>query len=442
MKSNTLPAIKSIVLAVTAALALSACGENLEVQLINPPTGDDHGHDHDHDHDHDHGDRSGRLVMTSFDSDHAYVLDLHDEEIIADFHLTNPAARIYPSPGYRFAIAIERNDGVVRFIDSGYETEDHGDHGHTHEHDPSLLDFQLFGELPTHYDWFENRGAVFFDGVPGVAAKVDALSDHSLSEGRVLATLELERNQHGAAEIRGHDLFVSYRSADAEGVLPDFVEQYERHGSHFDFVQRFEEPCSRLHGSAITQLYVTFGCADGVLVIQAGNDGYEATKLPNVASITDAGTRIGTLYAHDTTQNFVGRAGQALYWLHIEANDMHSVEWRGEENSEATIISAGFNFSGNRFAILDSTGHLTIVRFRTDHYEIQSVMHVLDEVGEQAPSMAFSPVNHDAFIADPAGREVLVVDLHDGVIEDRWALDFSPAAVTWLGFTESHGHAH
>ncbi|WP_194755878.1 YncE family protein [Aliidiomarina indica] len=437
MKLTTLPAIKMSALAVAAALTLSACGENLSVELTNPPVGGGDGHDHGDDHD-----RSGRLVFTSHDSDHAYVLDLHDEVIIADFHLTGPAARIYPSPGYRYAIAIERSAGVVSFIDSGFETEAHGDHGHYHEHDPSLIDFQLFGELPTHYDWFETRGAVFFDGVSGVPAKVDALSDHSLSEGRVLASLELERNQHGAAEIRGNDLFVSYRSADVDGVLPDFVEVYERHSDHFDFVQRFEEPCLGLHGSAVTSVYVTFGCRDGVLVITEDDAGFTAAKLANPASITEANSRVGTIYAHDNTQNFVGRAGHELYWLHLDDGDMHHIEWRGEENADAHIHAAGFNYSGNRFAILDSTGHLTIVRFRTDHYEIQSEMHVIDEMGEHAPTMAFSPISHDAFITDPLAQEVIIVDLHDGLVEDRISLEFSPAGVSWHGFLEEDDHNH
>ncbi|MCH8502024.1 MAG: hypothetical protein LAT77_08960 [Aliidiomarina sp.] len=432
--------LKVSVLAVATAMALSACGESLEVTLVNPPShggGDDHDHDHGHDHD-----RSGRLVMTSFDDDHAYVLDLHDEAIIADFHLNNPAARIYSSPGYRYAVAIERADGVVSFIDSGLETEAHGDHDHHHEHEPSLLDFKLYGELPTHYDWFETRGAVFFDGVPGVAAKVAALSDHSLSEGRILADLHLARNQHGAAEIRGNDLFVSYRSVDVEGVLPDFVEVYERHSDHFDFVQRFQEPCPSLHGSATTSVYVTFGCADGVLVVTENESGFAAHKLANSEQIEAAGSRIGTLYAHDNTQNFVGRAGQELYWLHLDDGDMHHIDWRGEDNAESQIRAAGFNYSGNRFAILDDTGHLTVVRFRADHYEIQSVVKVLDSVGSQAPAIAFSATSHDAFITDPLAQEVIIFDLHDGVVEERIALEFAPAAVSWHGFLSESGHHH
>ena len=439
--------------ALAVSLVLTGCGENREIIAEVPPASE---HDHDHDHDHDHG-FSGRIVFTSATNDHVYVYDLASESVINDFHLTGDNAALYPSPDYRFAVAIQRADGIVNFIDSGYETEPHGDHAHYNENDPALLSFELFGELPTHYNRYDHRGVVFFDGVAGVPAKIYALSDHSLSENRTLASLELTRNQHGAAEIRGNHLFTSYRSADTDGVLPDFVEVYERHSDHFDFVQRFEEICPRLHGSAITSMFVTFGCADGVLVISAGDDGYAAEKLANSEAITEAGTRVGTIYSHDDTGVFVGRAGQELFWLHVEDDDhdhahsqddhgherMEHIEWRGEDNADATILRAGFNYSGNRFAILDSTGLLTVVRFRTDHYEIQSQFAVLDSIGENAPYMAFSPITHDAFISDPAAQELVIVDLHDGVIEERLSLDVVPGSLVWLGFLEAdHGHNH
>lgn len=428
--------------ALAVSLVLTGCGESLDIVAEIPPASD-----HDHDNGHAHG-FSGRIVFTSAANDHVYVYDLESESVIRDFHLTGENAALYASPDYRFAVAIQRADGVVNFIDSGYETEAHGDHNDYHENDPTLLSFELFGELPTHYNRYDHRGVVFFDGVAGVPAKVYALSDHSLSENRTLASHEFTRNQQGAAEIRGNYLFTSYRSADTDGVLPDFVEVYERHSDHFDFIQRFEESCPLLNGSAITSMFVTFGCADGVLLISAGDDGYVAEKLANSEAITEAGTRVGRIYSHDDMGVFVGQAEQQLFWLQVEDDGhgherMEPIEWRGEDNADASILRAGFNYSGNRFAILDSTGMLTVVRFRTDHYEIQSQFAVLDSIGENAPYMAFSPITHDAFISDPAAQELVIVDLHDGVIEERLSLDVVSGSLVWLGFlAEDDGHNH
>lgn len=455
MKQHNRSMLSLSAITIAISLALTGCGENTRVVAEVPPK-----QDHDHDHDHDH-DLSGRIVFTTAADDHAYIFDLATESIIKDVHLSAANAALYASPDYRYAVAVQRNAGVVNFIDSGYETEAHGDHFHFNEHDPELLSFELFGELPTHYNYYAHRGVVFFDGRVGTPASVYAISDHSLSEGRALASHGFTRNQHGAAEIRGNHLFVSYRSDQAEGVLPEYVEVYNRHHDHFDFVQRFTETCPNLHGSAITETYVAFGCGDGVLVISEAEEGYEAHKIANVESIVDAGSRIGTLYASDNTGVFVGRAGQQFYWVDVAsvAHDhdhdhahsldeehhsaMTQIQWRGEANAEATIVRAGFNYSGNRFAILDNTGMLTIVRFRADRYEIQSQFEVLANMGEQLPHMAFSPVNHSAYISDPLAQEILVVDLHDGEITERFSLDVAPASLVWLGFTqEDDGHHH
>lgn len=437
--------------AIAVSLILTGCGENLEVVAEVPPASD-HDDDHDHDHDHSNG-FSGRIIFTSSADDHAYVYDLESESIINDFHLSSESAALYPSPDYRYAVAIQRAAGVVNFIDSGYETEAHGDHSHYNEHAPKLLDFALYGELPTHYNQHEHRGVVFFDGTAGVPAKLYTVSDHSLSEGRELAMHQFDRNQHGAAEIRGSYLFTSYRSSDSDGVLPEFVEVYEQHSDHFDFVQRFEETCPRLHGSAITETFVTFGCADGVLVISETENGFVAEKLANSSEITESESRIGTIYAHDNTDIFVGRAGQELYWLHLDTHHDHDhahdeekmehINWRSEENAEANIARVGFNYSGNRLAILDNTGMLTIVRFRNDSYEIQSQFSVIAEMGESLPNITFSAANHDAFIADPIAQELVVVDLHDGEVSERLALDVAPGSLVWLGFLEDeHDHNH
>ncbi|MCC5856238.1 MAG: hypothetical protein JJU10_11270 [Idiomarina sp.] len=445
MMNKQLP-LRSVSIAVATALMLSACGsENLEVSLTNPPTG---GGDHDHDHSHDH-DSTGRLVITQFDSHDAHVLDLASEELFEHFHLASEGARLYVSPQYRYALAVHRDQGVVQFIDGGLHYEDHGDHHHEHEDDPELLSFELFGELPTHYDYYLHRGAVFFDGLGGVPARVDVLSDMSISDGDIIANLELARSMHGAAEVRGHYLFTSYRSADAPNSLPNYVEVYERHGDHFDFIERFEEPCPGLHGSAISSEYTLFGCTDGVLVIQGDehdhghshshDEDHEFTAM-KIANPEGFEGRIGSIWSHPNTEVFVGRAGQELYRIHVGEESFEHLDWRTEENADATILGTTFNFSGNRFGILDSTGHLTIIRFRGDDYEVQSVLHVLDEIGDVPPVMTANKATHDAYITDPEHNSIIVVDMHDGVVEMTIHLDFQPERAVWVGIGEDFSH--
>lgn len=440
-----------LTLAIATALTLSACDTSIKVAEPD----DDHGHDHDHDH--GHAESSGRLVFTEAGSSRAYVYDLAENTLLDTFELADES-RLYASPGYRYALAVQRNAGQVQFIDSGLEAEEHGEHAHHHEHDPVLLGFTLNGEMPTHYDYFLTRGAVFFDGVAGVAAKVEVLSDHSISDERVLGSLELSTRQHGAAEVREDFLFVSHRSdPGSESTLPDFVEVYEREEGVYQFVEQFSEPCPGLHGSAINHDYVAFGCTDGILVI--GEDShdhshdhthveFEAFKIDNPAGLDG---RFGTLWGHKDSDSFVARAGQELYWVNPhDDGQLALIEWRSADNPDAGILNVAFNYSGNRFAILDDHGDLTIIRFRDEGhadypFAIQSQFNVLETHGDEPlqAAIAVSAVNHQAYITDVEHQRILIVDLHDNEIIDQRDLDFVPADAVWLGFIEADdGHDH
>ncbi|MCC5880201.1 MAG: hypothetical protein JJU03_09955 [Idiomarina sp.] len=440
----------SLALAIASVFVLSACDTS-----INVTETDDHGHDHDHDHDHGHAESSGRLVLMESGSTRAHVYDLADDHTFDAIDLGFESA-IYASPGQRYALAVQREQGQVRLIDGGFEVEPHGDHNHNHMHDPSLLSYSLIGEMPTHYDYFLTRGAVFYDGSDGVSSKVEVISDHSIGEERLVASLGLSTNMHGAAEVRGEHLFATYRSDPAaSSTLPDYVEVYEQHGDHYDFVQRFEEPCPGLHGSAINLTSVAFGCTDGVLLITEDSHAhshdhdhadFEAAKIANPEGFEG---RVGSLWAHEAHNFMIGRAGQSLVVIDADHDHgMQVIDWRAEGHTDTTIVSVAFNYSGNRFAVLDSTGELTIIRLRDhDHenypYQIQSRFEVLEHLHDGNAAMTVSAVNHQAYITDAEHNQIVIVDLHDGEIIDTRDLSFTPAGAVWLGFTEEeddHNH--
>ncbi len=55
------------------------------------------------------------------------------------------------------------------------------------------------------------------------------------------------------------------------------------------------------------------------------------------------------------------------------------------------------------------------------------------------PSIAASGAADKAFVTDPAGRSIAVIDLEKGQLGERIALDFSPTGIAWLGIAQ---HAH
>ncbi|RUO25963.1 hypothetical protein CWE09_04345 [Aliidiomarina minuta] len=430
----------SLALAIASVFFLSACDTSVDV------VADDN--DHDHDHEHENGHSTGRLVITEDGTTNAFVYDLGENELFGPMDL-GFESRLYTSPGYRYALAVQRSQNQVRFIDSGYESEDHDGHSHDHEHDPELLSYMLTGEMPTHYDYFLNRGAVFYDGTDGTPAKVEVVSDHSIAHERLVGDVTLDARMHGAAEVRNDWLFTSYRSdPGAESTLPDYVEVYELHDDHYDFVDRFDEPCEGLHGSAINQEHVAFGCSDGVLVISDHEHDhehhFETSKIANLDG------RIGTLYGHPDSHIFVGVAGDELYRVDPDHGEMQHIDWRDADHADAEVVSMTFNYSGNRFAILDDHGYMTIVRFRDEGhddypFQIQSHFSVLEHVHDGQAAMTASAINHDAYIMDVEHNRVVIVDLHDGEVIDERDLDFTPAGAVWLGpvaAEDDHDHDH
>ncbi|WP_217694033.1 hypothetical protein [Vreelandella aquamarina] len=84
--------------------------------------------------------------------------------MLASMAMDGEAPRLYASPGNRYAVAIQRGEDLVSFVDGGLYTEDHGDHMHDYAETPSMLSLTLNDHKPTHYSAGESQGVVFFDG--------------------------------------------------------------------------------------------------------------------------------------------------------------------------------------------------------------------------------------------------------------------------------------
>lgn len=233
-------------------------------------------------HEHTDIDTAGRLALFDTDASQLKVLDLDNSEVIASMAMDGEAPRLYASPGNRYAVAIQRGDDLVSFVDGGLYTEDHGDHMHDYAETPSMLSLTLNDHKPTHYSSGEAEGVVFFDGGEAASSKVTVFSDATLGSGATVASLPLENNMHGVAKVIDGHLFVTYRdSSITDTTLPAAVERYHLDGSDFEFEERYSQACPRLHGAAANAHSLGFGCSDGVLVIDLHEAGYPATKLEN-----------------------------------------------------------------------------------------------------------------------------------------------------------------
>ena len=215
--SRSVPPLSRRLVGTAGALALLLGGCSSD-DSSSSPADDDAGVDID---------SAGRLALYDSDGAAVEVLDLDTGNALQRFALAGEEPRLYASPDHRYAVAVQRDDGQVSFVDGGLYTEDHVDHLHDYAEDPALLDFRLSGSRPTHYSDHEGVGAIFFDADEGLTSSVTVLSDADIGAGRVLGELPLENNMHGAAKLVDDRLFVTYRDPSiTETVLPAAIERH------------------------------------------------------------------------------------------------------------------------------------------------------------------------------------------------------------------------
>ena len=138
-------------------------------------------------HEHAHIETEGRLAVFDSDVQALKVINLADGSIMDNFVLDGAASpRLYTLPGSRYAAVVQRDDNLVSFLDSGLYTEDHGDHLHDYEENPSLLSFALTNVKPTHFEAGEDTAIIFNDGSDTSVASVSVFSGTSIANGETL----------------------------------------------------------------------------------------------------------------------------------------------------------------------------------------------------------------------------------------------------------------
>lgn len=387
-------------------------------------------------------DTEGRLVVYDQDSALIKVISLDSREVLDTYSLAGEAPRIYASPENRYAVIIQRSDDLVSFVDSGFYTEDHGDHLHDYAGDPSFLSFSLSGSMPTHYTSHEDFAVIFFDGlVDGMTSSVTLLSDETIGSGEVVAELTLDNNMHGVAKLIEDQLFVTYRDPlITDTVLPAEVDRYSFDGSALTFEHRYTEECPRLHGSAATDAFVTFGCSDGILAINLSDASFPATKLSNPDSLLED-SRIGTIYSHHDVAEFVGVAGNQFYV--IDPNNATDPYQELSLPESVSRIAQGFDAHGEVFYILGDDGKLYLFSIESDWAAINPVA-VTDPVeeGDVSPAITFSQAEEKLFVLNTNGKEVIEVDSSTGEVLSTIELSFTASRLVWLGLSEHHEHDH
>ncbi len=441
--------------------AITGCGDakTTIIEKASIPGEDD---DHNHGGGTPNGESVGRLLIYNGSDLNAQVIDLADNDVLATLNLDAAPSAIPSSGGFRYAMLVERNADKVGFIDGGLWEEPHDDHFDLFQTTPEMSDVSLSGSRPTHVVGHDGQVAVFFDGNgdAGINASVQVMTDEMIEKNESPYTLDYAVAMHGVAEPRGDHLLSTIRRDDSvtssgNFILPDQVGVYHLHEGEYELEQTLEVECPDLHGAAQNETTVVFGCGDGLLVATEGdNHEYTAQKLLNSSDV-DAALRIGSVWGHHASEQFIGmansRTSDLIQFFSIDTaeNEMTLIEWQPMANAKP--VARAFTFGAEQFVILDDQGYLTVIEPHMEnghmHWEYGTRLDITDEDPAMMPdgmrfTLAVSEGGHTAYVADPIAQHVLVIDLELMQVTGDIELDYSPASVTWLGVAEEQDHDH
>lgn len=369
----------------------------------------------------------GRLAVQESGAAQVRFVELDSGQVASSIATTNPVSALQASPDRRYAVAIQRNQNLVEFIDGGLWQEDHGDHLHDYRTDPAAVDFSLTGVRPTHFESHDELAAVFNDGLAdgNTPASVTVLSDVSIGTSRIEASLDLPAQMHGTAKPLGRFLLTTWRAPDNVNTLPERVELYEYQNGAYQFVNRFDETCPDMHGSYANETHTVFGCSDGVLVVARSGDTFSASRIVNPPD-TPADVRIGTVTGHHERATFLGYARpNYLYEIDPAAGEIRPITWPGQQRVAWAVAD-----EGNTFAVMDESGTVHLLD-GTANWAIKASVPAASGVPEDGSSPAIEPHGNEPvlYVSDPAGQRIVAINSANGTVAQTMSLDFAPGQI-------------
>lgn len=432
MQKHAMPVRRWLFASLAAAtVLLSACGG---------------GAGEEHDHENVSIDTAGRLAIAEHN---AAALRLHDldSQTVETHTLQNAPSAVYASPGGRYAVAMQRLQDRVQFVDGGIWQEDHGDHLHDYKRASQLSAFSLTGSRPTHYDVQAGvQAAVFMDGnsaaTPVQNAGVRLLTDASIGAGNTVATLDLSLPIHGLAEPVGDKLLAVSRAADAADTLPTHLALYQRNGSGYTLVREIPTRCNGMHGSFSSGSSTLVGCSMGVLLVR-----HLTPTTVSDGQLINTPLRVGTIAGHPRLpDHFIGIATEGVApatvttrFYAIDAVAGTQSSFTPQDWSDGRVRRAhGFDRSGQRFFILDDQGTLTVAQRQAGAWApLARVTGAIPAMPAAAPwpAMAANGAKDEIYITDPVAKQLVVVNSLTGAVTARRNVGYTPSALAWLGIT-------
>lgn len=447
------------------AVALSGCGSSDDRKESHTDGHDDHNHDGHIDANAQKEVNQGRLIMTDKDAKKAYVYSLAQKKVIQTLDIAHAGSDIYASPEKRFALLRSRNNNHTGFINSGLSLEDHGDHKDPKAVNASLSKLTLAQAKPTHYQYNEGVGVLFFDGEGNEGNPLDkfkqpagfsVLTDEQIASNQQPLHFTLANNMHGTAEPRfskkeGNFVLATQRVKTTGSVLADKVALYEVTDKIRE-KQVFTPDCKGLHGSASNEDTSVFACSDSVLSISRNGKTFTAKSIAYKDALKSIeckdskgnarAVRIGSFKAHEAVADFVGVACGQPVWVNPKTDAIKTLTWTSDKT--AKVVHYAYSQDGKTLLILDNKGKVHFADVASG-YQIKASADVFGEAikteGHGGPQLVLNGTDM-AYVLNDHDKEVYVIDINDQKKVDTIKLSVFAKGMAWVSAIGEHEHGH
>ena len=412
--------------------AVVALGES--VNPLEFSGADPHGHQDEHDED---GQMSmhdemimGRLLVGDGEEGSLSVIDLESGEVSQSrYDLGSRAGRIYSSTNGRYAFAVSSDANTAHLFDGGIFMEPHGDHFDLVEEDILKLPLDLSGDRPVHLYVGGEWATIFYDG----SGDVVFLNEHELAEqGDAYAPVRMNVGpQHGAALPLEGDLFATTIKhpeypGNPDARLPIGAEIRDLDGH----VLHSAEGCDSLHGDASNGHMAVFGCAGGVLVLEAHDGEYSDVFIAPDGAADDF--RLTSVWGYPGLNHFFA-LGSAVGLYIVEPED-EAMELMIPATESLRPIQVHLGHGGESLFVVMSDGELRLYDAHDGSLQASRSSFLTSPVDAgfwARPHIATAP--GAVFITDSVGGKVLQLDLHDLEEIEHWDVEGAPTKIAFVG---------
>lgn len=376
-----------------------------------------------------------RLFVSDHEKPVVNVIDAMDGDLIDSFATKGPAT-LYRSDSGESIYAVQTGADAVTTIASGIALEDHGDHADIDVDPPALAGADFTGKKPVHFVEHDGHMAAFFDdeGLARVFSEHDALDGDG--DAREVST---GAPHHGVVIPFGAYDLASVPNPDDSSKPPVGLKVLDHDGKQLgDTVE-----CVGLHGEATSgNLVAIGGCEDGILIVEAGENGPKVTPLPFPEELKEG--RSSTL---------IGGRGLQYFMANHRPDSIILIDPTGDEAFRSISLSARrVHFAVDsvrpRFAwVLTEDGQLHRIDVLAG--KIDQSVQVTDPYSMDGPwddpRPRIAVANDSVFVTDPlAGviHQVNAETLKEGEAIPVEGKPFNIVAAGGSGVVHDHDHHH